>query len=196
MQRPDLYTISSATTLLNWYWTRRELAAICKQQGINSAGSKAELLNKLKAHFEQDAKPQPQCKVNQRTKQTVSTTNEPLSLQTLIGPAYKNGKAARKFFKEHCTPNFRFSIPLLAFIKNNHGKTLQDVVDEWHRLQAIKKLPGYISYLPPSLQYNQYIRDFFADNPGKTLVDARNCWNKKRSLPLEKHVYEKSDCLL
>ena len=120
MQRPELQRVSSAKTLLSWYWTRTELAAICKLQGITASDSKEELLQKLKAHFEQDTSIQPQQKNKKHTKQSVSGKDAPLSLHTVIGPTYRNGVAARKFFKEHCAPNFTFSIPLLAFIKNNH----------------------------------------------------------------------------
>jgi hypothetical protein len=97
------------------------------------------------------------------------------------------------FFKEHCGDTFHFSIPFMDFMKNNCGKTLQDAVNEWQRLDELTKNKNHKSTIPSGNQYNQYIRDFFVDNPNKTIKEARHCWQLKRALPLGRHVYERTD---
>ncbi|MFX8554355.1 hypothetical protein ABTM01_19500, partial [Acinetobacter baumannii] len=72
----------------------------------------------------------------------------------------------------------------------------QDAVNEWHRINEQQKDKNFKTEIPPSNQYNKYIRDFFADNPTMTIAQARHFWKLKRSLPLGKHIYEKSDLKL
>jgi hypothetical protein len=81
----------------------------------------------------------------------------------------------------------------MDYMRNNCGKTLQDAVNEWKRLNELSRDKNFKSEIPPGNQYNQYIRDYFADNPGGTLKEARHLWKLKRSLPLGRHIYEKSD---
>lgn len=196
MDRPPIFSIQTAEELNRWYWTKQELIGLCRHVSISSSGSKEEMLTRLSATFNGNNNSVAHT-TDKKTKSLPRTEHAFVyALDTILSPAYKNGREARRFFQEQCGTGFRFSIPLLAFIKKSTGKTLRDVVNEWHRLDAIKKSPGYKSTLPPGLQYNQYIRDFFADNPGTTLADARACWNKKRQLPLGKFVYERSDWLL
>lgn len=116
-----------------------------------------------------------------------------LSLDTVITDSYTNGPNTRKFFKQYCGDKFHFSIPFMDFMKNNCGKTLQDAINEWHRLNEQGKDKNFKSEIPESNQYNKYIRDFFEDNPNMTIKQARHFWKLKRSLPLGKHIYEKSD---
>jgi hypothetical protein len=84
----------------------------------------------------------------------------------------------------------------MDFMKNNCGKTLQNAVNEWHKLNEQSKDKNFKSEIPASNQYNKYIRDFFADNPTMTLEQARHFWKLKRSLPLGRHIYEKTDLKL
>ncbi len=62
-----------------------------------------------------------------------------LSLDTVITDSYKNGPNTRNFLKQHCGHKFHFSIPFMNFMKNNYGKTLQDAINEWHRLNEQRK---------------------------------------------------------
>jgi hypothetical protein len=116
-----------------------------------------------------------------------------LELNTIITDSYTNGPNTRQFFKEHCGERFHFSIPFMDFMKNNCGKTLQDAINEWKRLDELSKYKNFKSEIPEGNQYNKYIRDFFADNPNMTINQARHFWKLKRSLPLGRHIYERTD---
>lgn len=196
MDRPDIFAITCADELIRWYWTKQELIGLCKHKLLDRTGAKETLLLRLVDAF--NGKTSSVSKSSNSNPKPLSKKNVAVNytLETIITPAYKNGREARSFFQQHCGPTFRFSIALLAFIKKNQGKTLHTVIEEWHRLEALTKTPGYKSTLPPQLQYNQYIRDFFSANPGKTLKEAQYCWKLKRSLPTGKHFYEDTDLQL
>lgn len=193
MQRPDIYAIDSGAELKKWYWLKTELTALARHRKISAAGGKTELLDRLA-----DA-------LDGRDPVPVSSTppvssfdwaTERLTPETVITDSYRNGTNARQFFLTQCGHGFAFSIPFMAWMKANTGKTLRDAVAEWKRLQEIKKDSRFRSYIPESNQYNQYIRDFLAANPDKTSRDARACWKKKRQLPVGRHFYEPQDLLL
>ena len=116
--------------------------------------------------------------------------------ETVITDSYKNTQNVRRFFQQHCGEKFHFSIPFMGFMKNNCGKTLQDAIDEWHRLDKQRKDKNFKSKIPEGNQYNKYIRDICADNPHITIEQARHFWKLKRSLPLGRHTYERSDLAL
>ena len=63
----------------------------------------------------------------------------------------------------------------------------------WVKINAELKDKNTKSIIPEGNQYNQYMRDFFKDNPDKTIHEARHFWQLKRSLPLGKQMYERSD---
>jgi hypothetical protein len=95
---------------------------------------------------------------------------------------YKNSQNVRRFFTQHCGAQFHFSIPLMHFMKTNCGKTLQDAINEWQRLNHQAKDKNFKSDIPAGNQYNQYLRDFFADTPGMSIKEARHFWELKRCL--------------
>ncbi|MBL7993682.1 MAG: hypothetical protein JNN25_19750 [Candidatus Kapabacteria bacterium] len=84
----------------------------------------------------------------------------------------------------------------MDWMKANVGKTLGDAVQEWERLRERTADKKFASHIPEGNQFNQYMRDFFADNPDKTIEEARHYWKLKRSLPLGRHRYERSDLQL
>jgi Domain of unknown function (DUF6434)/SAP domain-containing new25 len=190
MQRPAILDIQSGDELKKWYWLKAELVTYAKTRNISYVGSKFELLQRLVHTL--DGKENKDDKKNKPTSK-FNWAQAILTPQTIITDSYTNGPNTRKFFKEHCGPKFSFSIAFMAWMKANIGKNLADAITEWKRLEKASKVKSFKSEIPSGNQYNQYIRDFFIDNPKKSIQEARYFWKLKRSLPLEKHVYEKSD---
>lgn len=197
MTRPNNITaIQTGEELKQWYWLKQELVAFARHLGISAAGSKFEILERLanaldNVHAQSKiltTKPTPQSRFNWAT--------EALTVETVITDSYRNSQNVRAFFKEHCGDTFHFSIPFMDWMKANVGKTLGDAVQEWERLHERKSDKEFASHIPESNQFNQYMRDFFADNPDKTIEEARHYWKLKRSLPLGRHRYERSDLQL
>ncbi|MDX1959044.1 MAG: DUF6434 domain-containing protein [Leptospiraceae bacterium] len=195
MKRPAINKIKNGDELKGWYWLKQELVDFCKVSKISYVGSKFEILERISTFLEKSV-----VEINKASsyKQTskFDWSKSKLNLDTIITDSYANGQNVRIFFKKHCGDKFHFSIPFMSFMKNNCGKTLQDAVNEWHRLNEQKKDKNFKSQIPEGNQFNKYIRDFFEDNPNMTIEQARHFWKLKRSLPLRRHVYERSDLKL
>jgi hypothetical protein len=193
MSRPTITDIQTGTELKRWYWLKQELVDYCKLSGLSYSGGKFDILERIATSLDSsEVQEYKQAKPAKPKSEFIWSKSE-LTLDTIITDSYTNGPNTRKFFKQHCGDKFHFSIPFMAFMRENCGKTLQDAVVEWQRLHAQSKEKTFKSDIPAGNQYNKYIRDFFADNPNLTMKEARHFWKLKRSLPLGKHVYEKSD---
>jgi Domain of unknown function (DUF6434)/SAP domain-containing new25 len=192
--RPLIKSFKTGKAFKQWYWLKEELIAYCKTTGIIYTGGKFDILNRIADLL--DGKKNVVKKQNKKAISTFDWHTAPLTPETKITDSYKNSQNARRFFKQHCGRAFRFSIPFMAWMKNNTDKKLKDAVKEWKRLNTLKKDKNFESIIPAHNQYNQYIRDFFTDNPDASLADAHRLWKLKRQLPMEKHKYEKSDLKL
>jgi Domain of unknown function (DUF6434)/SAP domain-containing new25 len=194
LTRPPITSFKTGTALKRWYWLKEELVAYCKITAINYTGGKFDILNRIANIL--DGKKSAGKKQDKKTIATFDWHSALLTPETKITDSYKNSQNVRRFFKQHCGAAFHFSIPFMAWMKNNNGKKLRDAVKEWKRLDTLKKDKNFKSVIPAHNQYNQYIRDFFTDNPAASLTNARRCWKLKRQLPMEKHKYERSDLKL
>lgn len=63
---------------------------------------------------------------------------EVIELDTVIDATYKNTQNVRRFFKEHVGDHFKFDRSFVAWMKNNHGATMGDAINEWQRRNAPK----------------------------------------------------------
>ena len=190
MKRPDIATIQTGEDLKRWYWLKSELVAYARQLGVGYNGSKFAILDRLADRL--DGR-QTDVSKNTPSKSATEWAGLTLTPDTIITDGYTNGENSRRFFKQYCSPKFAFSVAFMGWLKNNAGKTLGDATAEWGRLEALRKHKRFTSDIPAGNQYNRYLRDFFADNPGKSISEARQCWKRKRSLPLGRHAYERSD---
>ncbi len=193
MQRPDIKNIQHGSELKRWYWLKQELVDYCKIAKLNYNGSKFDILETIANTLDEKDVATPKLKAAKAVMSKTIWAKQLLHLDTIITPQYTNGSNSRNFFIAHCGSKFHFTIPFMHFLKNNCGKTLQDAVNEWKRLEGIQQDKNYKSTIPEGNQYNKYIRDFFTDNPKMTIVQARHFWKLKKSLPLGRHRYERSD---
>ncbi len=195
MNRPEIKNIQTGLELKKWYWLKEELVEFCKLKQISYTGEKFTILERIANHLDNKVVKSKNSN-SKKLKSKFDWNSEKLNLDTIITDSYKNSQSVRLFFQKYCGAKFHFSIPFIKFMKENCGKTLQDAVNEWKKLENQKKDKNFKSEIPEGNQYNKYIRDFFADNPDKSIQEARHFWKLKRSLPLGKHKYEKSDMKL
>ncbi len=193
MERPAIESIQTGEELQKWYWLKAELIAFAKVRGISYTGSKFRILERLAGNLDGTVS---EAKKETKPASKFNWATAALTPETPITDSYKNGENTRAFFRKHCGEKFAFSIAFMAWMKENVGRTLQDAVEEWNRMQQLQTSKGFESHIPAGNQYNQYLRDFFADNPYRTMQEARHFWGLKRALPLGRHVYERGDLQL
>jgi phosphorylcholine metabolism protein LicD len=196
MNRPDIKNIKTGTELKRWYWLKQELVDYCRLTNLSYADAKFDILERIANALDNKIKLTAKSLPSKQSTSKFNWHKEKLFLDTVITDSYKNSQNARKFFQQHCGDKFHFSIPFMAFMKNNCGKTLQYAIDEWKKLYILRKDKNFKSEIPEGNQYNKYIRDFFNDNPNMTIKQARHFWKLKRNLPLGRHIYERTDLQL
>jgi len=113
-------------------------------------------------------------------------------LETAIGEDFVCSEEHREFFRSIIGDSFSFNVTFQRYLKNNPDKTYSDAADEWHRIDADKKINKGKSTIGSQFEYNAYIRDFFKDNKSLRLEDAIECWNFKKGLSGHNR-YERQD---
>lgn len=183
-QRPDLNKETDTAAFRSYYYLKQELAGFCRENGLPTSGSKAELTDRI-AYF-LDTGNVLRSSAERKTAVNIGTLTE----DTVIEPNIVCSEKHRAFFREKIGKGFSFHVPFQKWLKANAGKTYGDAIRAYYQIQEEKKQTK--TEIDGQFEYNTYIRDFFADNPGKSLHDAIVCWNYKKSLPGH-HRYEKSD---
>ena len=183
-QRPELSRELDGTTFRSFYYRKQELAAFCKENGLPTSGSKAELTDRIAYFLDTGKVLKPSGE--RKTAANIGTITE----DTVIEPNIVCSEKHRAFFREKIGKSFSFNVPFQKWLKANAGKTYGDAIRAYDRILAEKKQRK--TEIGSQFEYNTYIRDFFADNPGKSLRDAILCWNYKKDLP-GAHQYERSD---
>lgn len=192
--RPGIETIRTGADLRQWYWRKDELSVHARTIGLKQSGAKFTILDRI-AHFldtgERDlptlAKPKPTSRFDWHSAD--------LTPETVLTDSYRNTQNVRRFFKEHLGPHFAFSIPFMAWLSSNHGKTLAEACAYWQKLQVKQRKPGWQSEIKDHNQFNQYTRDFLADNPDLGMDDVRRVWARviQRPSPTGRHIYDPKD---
>ena len=183
-ERPKLNKKLDAITFRSFYYLKQELADFCKENGLPTSGSKAELTDRIAYYLDTGNVLKPTAE--RKTAVTIATLTE----DTIIEPNIVCSEKHRAFFSEKIGKSFSFNVPFQKWLKANAGKTYGDAIQAYYRILEEKKQRK--TEIGRQFEYNTYIRDFFADNPGKSLHDAIVCWNYKKSLPGH-HRYEQSD---
>ena len=183
-ERPELNKKPDAATFRSFYYLKQELADFCKENGLPSSGSKAELTDRIAYFLDTGSVPKPT--VERKSAANIGTLTE----DAVIEPNIVCSEKHRAFFCEKIGKSFSFNVPFQKWLKANAGKTYGDAIRAYYRILEEKKLTK--TEIGGQFEYNTYIRDFFADNPGKSLHDAIVCWNYKKGLPGH-HRYEKPD---
>ena len=183
-ERTELNKELDAAAFRSFYYLKQELADFCKENGLPTTGSKAELTDRI-AHF-LDTGNVLKSSAKRKTSVNIGTLTEDTVIEQNIVCSEKH----RAFFSEKIGKSFSFNVLFQKWLKANTGKTYGDAIRAYYRILEEKKQRK--TEIGGQFEYNTYIRDFFADNPGKNLHDVIVCWNHKKSL-LGHHRYEQSD---
>ena len=166
-ERPELNKKLDAATFRCFYYLKQELADFCKENGLPTSGSKAELTDRIAYFLDTGSVLKPTAE--RKTAVNIGTLTENTVIEPNIVCSEKIGKG------------FSFNVPFQKWLKANAGKTYGEAVRAYDRILEEKKQRK--TEIGRQFEYNTYIRDFFADNPGKSLHDAIVCWNYKKGLP-------------
>ena len=183
-ERTELNKELDAAAFRSFYYLKQELVDFCKENGLPTSGSKAELTDRIAYFF--DTGKVLKASVERKTSENIGTLTE----DTVIEPHIVCSEKHRAFFREKIGKGFSFHVPFQKWLKANAGKNYGDAILAYDRFLEEKKRRK--PEIGGQFEYNTYIRDFFADNPGKSLHDAILCWNYKKGLP-GTHQYEQSD---
>ncbi len=183
-ERTELNKELDAAAFRSCYYLKQELVGFCRENGLPTSGSKAELTDRIAYFLDTGNVLKPFAK--RKTALNVGTLTE----DTVIEPNIVCSEKHRAFFCEKIGKSFSFNVPFQKWLKANTGKTYGDAIRAYYRILEEKK--QIKTDIGKQFEYNTYIRDFFADNPGKSLHDAIVCWNYKKSLPGH-HRYERAD---
>ncbi len=183
-ERTELNKELDAAAFRSCYYLKQELVGFCRENGLPTSGSKAELTDRIAYFLDTGNVLKPSAK--RKTALNVGMLTE----DTVIEPNIVCSEKHRAFFCEKIGKSFSFNVPFQKWLKANTGKTYGDAIRAYYRILEEKK--QIKTDIGKQFEYNTYIRDFFADNPGKNLHDAIVCWNYKKSLPGH-HRYERAD---
>ena len=184
-QRPELTVNLSSDTFKAFYYLKEELTAFCRQQGLQTTGSKEALTERITVCLTAGKKES--AKVIKRVAAGIGE----LTANSVIEQNIVCSEKHRAFFKKEIGRQFSFNVLFQRWLKQNAGKTYGDALLAYQDIMADKKA-NLAKQIDKQFEYNNYIRDFFTDNSGKNLQDAIRCWNYKKSLPGH-HRYERSD---
>jgi hypothetical protein len=189
--RPKIDSCKTGAALRLWYWTKYELVAEARRRGLPTSGGKFDILDRICASV--DGIPIVATKTN--TTSRFDWHKGPVGRETLITDNYKNTQCVRRFFQAELGAGFRFTIPLMDWLRANTGKNMGDAVSAAQALYAQSAVPGFKSQIKPHNQWNAYQRAFLADNPDLGLPESRKAWAKKRGQPSRdgRHIYARSD---
>ena len=182
--RPELSQNLSAAIFRNYYYLKKELVEFCRNNCLQTSGSKQELIERI-AYFLETGK-----KTTAASKHKVSASIGEITGSALIEPDIVCSEKHRAFFKNKIGKNFSFNVSFQKWLKNNAGKTYADAIDAYYDILEEKKTSKTV--IDKQFEYNTYIRDFFEDNQGRSLDDAIKCWKYKKSMQGH-NKYEESD---
>lgn len=187
-ERPTLSDKLEAEIFLHYYYLKEELVTFCRENGLSAAGGKQEITKRIE-HFLKTGKKitNPAVKVDNK-----HVAIGEISLNSIIEKNFVCSEIHRAFFKSVIGDKFSFNVTFQKYLKNNAGKTYNDAVDEWYKIQNDKKRNKGKSKIDSRFEYNTYIRDFFNNNSDKTLKEAIKCWKYKKSIAGHNR-YERQD---
>lgn len=191
MDRPNLDRTISLSDFNDFYWLKQELIDFCKTVGITTTGGKIEISNRIRQYILTGEVAKRETK-KIKLKSKFNWSNEKLTRMTIITDNYKNGENVRRFFVQEIGSHFSFNVIFIQWMRDNVGKSLDDAIIQWNRINELKKDKNYISEIDPQFEYNRYMRAFLNDNSDLSSKDAMKYWKLKRSLR-ETNEYDKKD---
>jgi len=190
-KRPTLDKKITVNDFKDFYWLKKELVEFCKVEGLKRTGGKIEIAKRIE-HYLSTRKKQVEQKIIKTKQSKFDWNTESLTLKTVISDSYKNTENVRNFFEKQIGKKFKFNVKFMNWMKSNEGKTLNEAIVEWKRIEIEKKTNQQPKDIDPQFEYNRYLRDFLLDNPDKSRKTGIELWKIKRSMRGD-NVYRKSD---
>lgn len=184
MERPNLDRNIDSPTLKSYYYLKEELVQFCKELGLQTTGSKIELIERISHYLDTGEK------LNTIAKNRKAVKQGEITLDTRIEENFVCSEKHRAFYQEKIGKGFSFHVGFQKWLKQHAGSTYQESIEAYYQIQKEKK--NRPTTIDKQFEYNTYIRDFFAENKDKSLEQAIQCWNYKKSIK-GNHRYEKSD---
>jgi hypothetical protein len=185
--RPKLDKTLESTTFQNYYYLKEELVQFCRQEGLQAAGGKTDLVKRISHYLDTGEK------LMSKAKSKSSVDIGSITEDILIESNFVCSEKHRAYFKQAIGKGFSFNVGFQHWLKSNAGKTYKDAVEAYDQILADKRRGKTV--IDKQFEYNTYIRYFFADNNGKSLDDAIQCWKYKKSIQGHNR-YEKSDLMV
>ena len=132
-ERPKLNKKLDAITFRSFYYLKQELADFCKEIGLPTSGSKAELTDRIAYYLDTGNVLKPTAE--RKTAVTIATLTE----DTVIEPNIVCSEKHRAFFNEKIGKSFSFNVPFQKWLKANAGKTYGDAIQAYYRILEEKK---------------------------------------------------------
>lgn len=187
--RPDLSAQIHPDDITAYYWTKNELRQLCKVLSVSGSGSKFDLINRIRLVLQGKELPIiPKAKPQSSFDWNSNALNE----HTIITDNFKVTRAVRNFYFAAFGPNFKSTVPWMAWMKQHIGATLGDGVRAWYEEGQIKKVEDTRAYIAPQFEFNRYIQAFMMANPTLKRSDALHCWQIKKQQRGER-TYQDSD---
>jgi SAP domain-containing new25 len=110
LTRPPITSFKTGTALKQWYWLREDLVVHCKITGINYAGGKFDILNRIANIL--DGKKSVGKKQDKKTIATFDWHSALLTPETKITDSYKIHKTYGVFLNSIAVLHFILAYPL------------------------------------------------------------------------------------
>ncbi|MCL1811369.1 MAG: SAP domain-containing protein [Methanomassiliicoccaceae archaeon] len=185
-ERPELDRRLDSETFRNYYYLKEELVRFCRQEGLQAAGGKDVLTERISRYLDTGER------LTSKTRGRPSAEMGDISADSFIGENFVCSEKCRAFFEQAIGKRFSFNVVFMKWLRSNAGKTYGDAIREYHIILEEKKKGK--TAIDKQFKYNTYVRDFFADNEGRTLKDAIKCWNYKKGLRGHQR-YEREDLI-
>lgn len=155
--RPNFFEIKSYSEFSKYYWYRDELSKICKRLGIDSTGTKQDLIHNIEEYFNGNL-------IKKKKEYYIKKDLKEINLSSSLlecGFAF-NTKFREYFSKQTGIENFKFNADMATAWRKvkkeqNTTFTIQDMLDIYYRKS------NYAKYDNSLCQWNQFLKDFCAD---------------------------------
>ena len=153
-----------------YYWYKDELAAICRQVGLEAAGTKAELQNRIIDFLRSGKIPKRSRRGHFSQIRKTAAANTALSLSTrLIPEGFKFNRTAREFFAKYFNvKKFSFTKEMAAALREAEKRgdlerTVADLVAVYEKTKKPKTKAARKSAEEKTYQWNGFVRAFNRD---------------------------------
>ena len=149
-ERPMLNKKLNSKAFREWYYLKEDLIEFCRNESLSTAGSKAELSDRIGCFLDTGEKKKLAFK--KKVKTDVGTITE----ESKIEDNFICSEKHTEFFKKKIGDSFFFPVVFQKWLKENTGKSYKDAIDIFHQISTEKKKTS----IDKQFEYNIYIRDF------------------------------------